>query len=479
MNYIHYFRRDLRIHDNDGLSYAIQNGDEVMPVFILDPYFKNSELLGQMRYRFLLESLIDLDQQLRSLNLELKIYHGNTLEVLKGLLNDNIGLTYNYDIQVEYGTKRDQAINLHCWSNNIDLYIGQNQHTKIEDFEFNQWFEDHDNYQDAKLHIPYSSKLLKVDSDLREISLVEVKIVLDQLPKSDLFVGGSKNAGNQLSEFLSNDFDNYYWQLSRPYLGQVGHTSHLSAHIAFGTISTRQVYQQVKEYLASKPNYKKKNMSGKAYLERLRWRDGFTNRLIFHPEIEWGNKFKEFDSQYNQFLTEDQQKLFILWKEGNTGYPLIDAAMRQLKKDGWMIFRLRAMCASFLCFHLGISWHHGAVHFMNYLVDGDIAINHWQWQMQAGATDPYNPIFRVYNPTKNIPTKDPKLAYIHHWVPESRDCITIDELLAKYPTNPVFESNMKANKNKVNLIRKKIRNKFLGVKEEVIVKPEDPQIELF
>jgi deoxyribodipyrimidine photo-lyase len=474
MKYIHFFRRDLRIQDNDALSYAIDNGTEVMPVFVLDPYFKESELNGLMRYRFLLESLIDLDIQLKGLNLELKIIHGNTVDVIESLIGDGVGLTFNYDVQVDYGRKRDEELIEYCRDNGIDLYIGLNQYTKVDDFVFDKWFEDHASYLELDLHVAKESKLYQPNIDLE---YVDISSILSKLDKSDLYTGGNKEASQALNTFLNKDFDNYYWQLSRPYLAQIGHTSHLSAHIAFGTISTRQVYKLTKAYLASKPNYKKKNMSGRAFLERLRWRDGFTNRLVFHPEIQWGNKFKEFDSHYSLYLTKDQDRLLQLWKEGNTGYPLIDAAMRQLRKDGWMIFRLRAMCASFLCFHLGVSWHYGAVHFMNYLVDGDIAINHWQWQMQAGATDPYNPIFRVYNPTKNIPERDPKLEYIHYWVPESKDCLTIDELMIKFPTNQEFESNMKKNKLSISQIRKSMRNKYLGIDEPQVI--EDDQIELF
>jgi deoxyribodipyrimidine photo-lyase len=475
------FRRDLRIEDNDALTYSIKNGDTVSPIFILDPYFKNSELNGPMRYRFLLESLIDLDKQLQTIDLRLTVYVGDTVEVLKSLLSSEVGLTYNYDIQVEYGRVRDSAINTFCDQDNIELYIGNNQYVKVEDFVFDKWFGEHDHYQQAEMFTPHLSNQMPITSGFEILTPYELDKYISLLPKSSIYTGGSSNANMALDEFLNKDFDNYYWQLSRPYLAQVGHTSHLSAHIAFGTISTRQVHQKVKSYLASKPNYKKKNMSGRAYLERLRWRDGFTNRLVFHPEIEWGNKFEEFDNHYNPSLTPKQSELLKLWKLGKSGYPLVDAAMRQLLVDGWMIFRLRAMCASFLCFHLGISWHHGAKHFMNYLVDGDIAINHWQWQMQAGATDPYNPIFRVYNPTKNIPSRDPQLQYIHYWVPESRKYTNIEQLLVAFPQIPEYEDNMKKNKDKINAIRKGIRNKYLGIEKAEIVEAVeiDRRIELF
>jgi deoxyribodipyrimidine photo-lyase len=482
MNYIHWFRRDLRIEDNDALTHAINNGDSVLPIFVLDPYFKVNELGGVARYRFLLESLIDLNTQLKSLNLGLTIYVGNSYEVITSLLNvnANTALSYNYDVQVEYGRIRDNDIVEYCNDNKKQLYIGSNQFTMVDDYNFDKWFGGYDNYQAANVWSAQKSNQLQDNSIIKKLNIEDIEKMLIALPKSDLFTGGSSNAITKLNSFISNDFDNYYWQLSRPYLATFGHTSHLSAHIAFGTISTRMVHQIVKNYLQSKANYRKKNMSGKAYLERLRWRDGFTNRLVFHPEIEWGNKFEDFDSHYSKTLSDEQRILLDNWKNGTTGYPLVDAAMRQLKKDGWMIFRLRAMCASFLCFHYGISWHYGAIHFMNYLVDGDIAINHWQWQMQAGATNPYSTIFRVYNPTKNIESRDPKLEYIHLYVPESKDCITIEQLLSKYPPFEKYENMMKDNKKMIGKIRTTIKNKYLKIdKVEDEIKDEDDQLELF
>jgi deoxyribodipyrimidine photo-lyase len=485
MNFIHWFRRDLRIEDNDALTYAINNGDFVMPIFILDPFFKDNELSGVCRYRFLLESIIDLNNQLKTINLELTILVGNSYEVITSLLNinENTALSYNYDVQVEYGRIRDNDIVEYCNENKKQLYIGSNQFTMVDDYNFDKWFGGYDNYQATNIWSAQKSNQLQDRSNIKKLNIQDTKQMLITLPKSELYTGGSSNAITKLNSFLSTDFDNYYWQLSRPYLATYGHTSHLSAHIAFGTISTRQVHQIVKNYLTKRRQVqldwgtkKKLNMSGKAYLERLRWRDGFTNRLVFHPEIEWGNKFEDFDSHYSKTLTDEQIILLEKWKNGTTGYPLVDAAMRQLKKDGWMIFRLRAMCASFLCFHYGISWHYGAIHFMNYLVDGDIAINHWQWQMQAGATNPYSSIFRVYNPTKNIESRDPKLEYIHLYVPESRDCITIDQLLHKYPPIEKYEQMMKDNKKMVSKIRTTIKNKYLNITK---IEEEDNQIELF
>nr|MDZ8061407.1 FAD-binding domain-containing protein [Nostoc sp. EkiNYC01] len=111
---------------------------------------------------------------------------------------------------------------------------------------------------------------------------------------------------------------------------------------------------------------------------------------------------------------------------------VVDASIRQLKTMGWMNFRMRAMCATFLTINCGISWHHGAKHYMNYLVDGDLAIDNWQWQMQAGVTNPLSDTFRIYNPNKNISEKDPDGSFIYHWIPEFHGYSLQDILTEKY-----------------------------------------------
>jgi deoxyribodipyrimidine photo-lyase len=159
-----------------------------------------------------------------------------------------------------------------------------------------------------------------------------------------------------------------------------------------------------------------------AFQDRLRWRDSFRQKFFFHPEWTIQNRHHEFNAIYdNSPLSTSQIILYEAWKQGRTGFPLIDASMRQLLNNGWINFRMRAMCATFLTINLGISWHYGALHFMNYLIDGDAAIDHWQWQMQAGVTNPMSTGFRIYNPDKNRIERDPKFFYVRHWINELKN----------------------------------------------------------
>ncbi|WP_277871338.1 FAD-binding domain-containing protein, partial [Chroococcidiopsis cubana] len=153
------------------------------------------------------------------------------------------------------------------------------------------------------------------------------------------------SANATLDSFLGSRFHGYHWKLSRPWLAQKGATSHLSPHIAFGTISTRTIYQRTKARAAELSNQPKAEFSLKAFRDRLRWRDSFTQRLYQHPEIAHANRYPEFDEWYSSdALTPQKQELYGAWQEGETGFPLVDASMRQLKTMGWMNFRMRAMC---------------------------------------------------------------------------------------------------------------------------------------
>ena len=181
------------------------------------------------------------------------------------------------------------------------------------------------------------------------------------------------------------------------------------------------------------------------------------------------NHYPEFDEYYNLSpLTEQKQELLAAWIEGETGFPLVDASMRQLKTMGWMNFRTRAMCATFLCINCGISWHHGGKHYMQYLVDGDLAIDHWQWQMQAGITNPLSDTFRIYNPNKNIEDRDEDLQFIYHWIGELHG-YSLPEILkgaylgeSPYPA-PVLDwaQTRKINGKIISDLRKKVKQRLI------------------
>lgn len=423
-----WFRRDLRIADNESVALATAHNALVLPCFIIDPWFYEWVDVGKARVRFLFESLENLDRNLRSVGSRLYLFEGNSSKILLELTRQLMEqghkpqLYFNRDVQVEYGIERDRTIITFYQQLNLECHIGLNNFLQTDDCDRDQWFNEYYTYVRQTPHPnPTCINTPQTTFNLPQLTFTELKRKYSAFYETGrvYFKAGETQAQATLNSFLSKRFYGYHWKLSQPWLAQQKATSHLSPHLTFGTISVRNVYQRTKARVAEVTNQPKAEFSLKAFRDRLRWHDSFTQRLYFHPEIAHTNRYPEFDEYYRaDELTQQQQELFHAWVEGVTGFPMVDASMRQLKAMGWMNFRMRAMCATFLTINCGISWHHGARHYMNCLIDGDLAIDNWQWQMLAGITNPLSETFRIYNPNKNIEEKDSDLRFIYHWIPE-------------------------------------------------------------
>lgn len=468
-----WFRRDLRLDDNQSVSDACQNGHPTLFVFCLDPWFFYQKEIGWARVHFLFESLIALDIELKKLGSKLIILEGKTEKTLstlaQNILNSGVqpNLYYNHDVQVQYGKDRDIFINNWFREKNLDIHTGLANYLLFDEKDMPQWRK---NYYEYLRKDVYLAPELTIHTNnpqiFSELIITEPNTLLQRFtntyttPKSRLFTGGSTEAKRVLESFLETRVNGYHWRLSRPYLSQTGATSQLGPHLAFGTISVRTVYQAAKhaEYLAKAQGNPKKAFSINSFLDRLRWKDSFTQRLLFRLELMWKNRFAAFDEHYSDSpLSGQKLEYFESWKKGTTGFAMIDASMRQLNTDGYMNFRMRAMNATFLTINCGISWHHGARYFMQRLVDGDVAINHWQWQMQAGITNPLSPVFRIYSPDKNLVEKDPDLEYVHYWCPELRQYMTHVEIIKNSKPMLDFVATKKVNGTIISHLRKTVR----------------------
>ena len=479
--HIIWFRRDLRLSDNEIVSQATANNAEVLPCFIIDPWFYQWKDIGKARVRFLFESLEDLDNNLQKLGSKLYLFEGNAVDILQQLTNELITQSYqpklyfNRDVQVEYGIERDKSIVDFHQQNNLEYHIGLNNFIQPNERR-EEWFNEYYTYQRGELHpTPTHINTPQLSLNVPQLTIEQLKQKYRSFWETEIyFPGGETESTAILNSFLSSRFKGYHWKLSRPWLAQKRSTSHLSPYLTFGTISTRTVYQRTKKRAEELEKQPTSGFSLKAFRDRLRWRDSFNQRLYSHPEIAYINRYSEFDEYYKPDpLTPEKQELFEAWCEGMTGFPMVDASMRQLERMGWMNFRMRAMCATFLTINCGVSWHHGAQHFMNYLIDGDLAIDNWQWQMQAGITNPLSDTFRIYNPTKNIKEKDPELNFIYHWVEELRG-YSLPEILAgeyinesPYPQPMIdWSQTRKVNGKIVSDLRKKVRQRLLCEKGE-------------
>lgn len=427
-----WFRRDLRLRDNEAVAKATGEGVPALPFFILDPWFYEADRTCPHRNQFLFESLADLAADLHGRGSRLYLFVGSAADTFQGLARAlqaqdcELQLFYNWDVQTRYGLDRDRQIERFCTAAQIPCRRGRHSFVQLQAGRRDRWRDEYYTYlREPLFEAPARLQPLPftLPQELPQVSIAELWQQFEPhwLGGTTAFTGGATQAQATLDTFLQERFFGYHWKLSQPWLAQHGGSSHLSPHISFGCISTRQIYQQVKTRAAAFPARSKPAFALKAFRDRLRWRESALQRYYHRPQLAAENQYPEFDTWYVPGdLSAEKQELLAAWQEGMTGFPLVDASMRQLQGMGWMNFRMRAMCATFLTVNCGISWHHGAEHYMRYLVDGDLAIDHWQWQAQAGITNPLSATFRIYNPTKNLQEKDAQLKFVAAWVPELR-----------------------------------------------------------
>lgn len=409
------FRRDLRIYDNKGLFEALKNSNTVIPVFFLEDKYlnpKNEKLYRPNSLQFIFESLIELDEKLKSLGSKLFIFKGNLFEKLKKLLTsqkvDAIFVNEDYS---QLSQNRDIKIKEVCEKNDV-LFYSSFDHLLTKPGSV--LTQDEKPY---RVFTPFyksalPKKVEKPDYDISK-NFFEDEIK-DSYPVKDLEKliheknedlaqrGGRKNAVNVLKAM--KEYENYSEQRDIP---SIEGTTRLSAHIRFGTISIREFYWKVR-------NTFNKNHT---LIQELFWRDFYYHLGYFNPHVFSGSFMKKYDS----LRWENEKEKFELWCEGKTGFPIVDAGMRQLNCTGWMHNRLRMIVASFLTKDLHIDWRWGENYFRKKLVDYDPFSNNggWQWAASTGADS--QPYFRIFNPWSQQKKFDPDAKFIKKWITELGD----------------------------------------------------------
>lgn len=404
-------RRDLRTTDNKALTQAQKDGHAI-PIFIIDPFFfrKNNET-NPDRIIFMLESLEDLNNQYKKLGTTLSILHGDSITKITELAKKyQAKVYYNKDTNMNFGLERDQKITNHPaftgFQNDAIIRQGntrQNWHTQCTQYFESQILQPQKQTQPNPIPNEITTQQI--------IQQYQIKKEKQNVPK-----GGSTQAHKRLKKFLEN-LDLYTNSISKPLLSETN-TSRLSAHLSLGCISLKEIYQE-----ANKSPLKQK----KFFITRLYWNQHFTQKMQDNPSLTKKPVNPVFQQNYDK-IYEHNEELITAWKQGKTGYPLIDASMRALVKTGFLNFRMRAMTASFFCYILRQNWKIGA-DFMHYhLIDADTAINYAQWQMQAGMVGIHPN--RIYNPKKQIIDNDPNCNFIKKYVEE------LKEIPKEYIINP-------------------------------------------
>lgn len=421
---IHWFRHDLRLDDNTALHAACQRGQPVIPLFILDPTILSSERVGPARIAFLYRALASLDDSLRALGTRLFIRHGEPLTVLRDLIHgaDAEVLTFNADVS-PYARQRDATVQDAL---DIEVRVYDDLLLIPPGGVLKQDGDPYVVFTPFKRTWNEQSKPPVSDYDIREARFVGPDAHHSEaLPTVDdetipLPPATESAAHERLEAFIQRDVHRYDELRNALVIDPFAQkapagTSYLSPYLRLGLLSIRRAYWSARDAY-SRVQLKSKQESIATWVSELTWRE-FYNHILYHfPHV----LKRDFVDTYLDLEWQQDDEALNAWKKGETGYPIIDAPMRQLKAIGWMPNRARMIVASFLTKDLLIHWREGDLHFMQHLIDGDPAANNGGWQWAAGTGTDAQPYFRIFNPVSQS-QKFATAAYLRHWLPELAD----------------------------------------------------------
>jgi deoxyribodipyrimidine photo-lyase len=432
-------RRDLRLSDNLGLSKARNHSPKIVGVFCLDPAILERDDIAPARVAYLLGCLKELEENYRQKGSQLLIIRGNPGQVLPDLATNLAAKAVFFNLDVEpYAQQRDKTVISTLQAKGIEvqtfwdqLLHAPGQVLTLSKTPYTVYTPFWKNWSQLAKSAPTNlEKLQGLDENEREKLTETLNLpTLENLGFTWDYplplAPGETAALSRLEEFCQGVINNY--QEDRNFPAFDG-TSRLSAALKFGAIGIRTLWIATLEVLENCRSEEAK-ASIITWQQELAWREFYQHCLYFFPELAQGVYRKEF----RDFPWQDNEEHFQAWCEGKTGYPIVDAAMRQLNETGWMHNRCRMIVASFLTKDLIINWQKGEKYFMQKLVDGDLAANNggWQWSASSGM-DP-KPL-RIFNPASQAQKFDPEGEYIRQWLPELSSVDTEYLVTGKIPS---------------------------------------------
>ncbi|MDC6478383.1 deoxyribodipyrimidine photo-lyase [Flavobacteriaceae bacterium] len=399
-----WFRRDLRIQDNCGLYHALKGENRVIPIFIFDKEILKKLPKQDARVEMILLALGAIDIAMKRNRCNVGKYHGTPKAIFSKLIKQwNIEKVICNEDYEPYASERDSeiktlleaaGIQFECYKDQVifekeEVVKGDGTPYKVYTPYSRKWLE---KYQETPLQF-YPSEV-ELDSLVSNESLPDLNL-------SDL---GFETSGIAQPEYRFDDtlIDQYEATRNFPALDQ---TSRLGAHLRFGTVSIRRLVNQAS------------SRSNNTFLKELIWREFFMQILWYFPYTQQ----KSFKPQYERIIWRNNPDEFEKWCAGETGYPLVDAGMRELNETGFMHNRVRMLVGSFLCKHLLIDWRWGEAYFAEKLLDYEMSSNVGNWQWVAGCGVDAAPYFRIFNPSEQIKKFDKQLQYIQKWVPNFQE----------------------------------------------------------
>ncbi len=397
-----WLRRDLRLWDNAALYHALKSPVPVLPFFIFD-----TNILGELenkkdrRVQFIHDTLTRIQKQLEKIGSTVLVLYGTPEACFTHVISHyKVEAVYTNNDYEPYATQRDESVKKLLQNAGIDFVSFKDQVI----FEKNEIVKD--NGEPYTVFTPYSKKWKAALQEIHTRSYNTKKyfsnfLQTEAIPVPSLLSIGFEKTGHDFPpEQISEELISHYAK-TRDVPGING-TSKLGVHLRFGTISIRQL---TKEALSLSPTF----------LNELIWRDFYQMILWNFPQVGNGRAFKP---AYDNILWRNDMRDFEKWCEGKTGYPIVDAGMRELNETGFMHNRVRMIAASFLSKHLLLDWRLGEAYFAEKLLDYDLAANNGGWQWAAGSGCDAAPYFRIFNPYLQTKKFDPDLVYINKWVPE-------------------------------------------------------------
>ncbi|MFD6396897.1 cryptochrome/photolyase family protein [Nocardia sp. NPDC060249] len=397
------FTRDLRVHDNPVLTAAAREAERVVPLFVVDEVLV-PDRCPPNRAHFLAAALAELDKELRALGGTLVVRRGAVTEVLDRVIEETGATSVHlaedvsrYSRQREQALRRNPDIAVHCHSGSVTATSAElvpstgRDHFAVFTPYFRRWSAAH---RRTPLPAPRSLSVPPIRSE----PLPRPADLGSGQPSPQLRVGGESTGRALLHDWLDGPIADYARDNDDL---AADATSRLSPYLHFGCLSPTEVVRRVDTA----------DEGGLAFVRQLAWRDFHHQVLAARPDAAWS------DYRTRATAGPDDEQAVTAWRDGRTGYPIVDAGMRQLRAEGWMPGRARLIAASFLAKSLRQDWRVGAAHFLRWLVDADLANNQLNWQWVAGTGTDTRPN-RVLNPLRQADRYDPDGVYVRRWLPE-------------------------------------------------------------